>query len=115
MSTTLTLGTTITRIDADGDPVVCDVAVHFTAACTSPGYPATWTQPGEGPDYELTFERAEFDGGEPDDAPGPLNYAELATLKVWFVANFDRAYEAANDNHDDGRDPDDRGWRGLEA
>jgi hypothetical protein len=97
----LTLGTTILRTDADGDTVECDVAVHFTADCTSPGYPATRTDPGEGPEHECQFDGAELDGvpGKLTDAePDKLTDAELGTLRTWFEANHDKAHEAANDN-----------------
>jgi hypothetical protein len=115
----LELYTTITRIDADGDPVECDATVSFTAECISPGYPATYTQPGEGPEYEVTFEDAELETRF-CPVPGKLTEAELATLRGWFLANLERAREAARDDGADGFDDErdhanDNGWRGLEA
>lgn len=100
----LTLSTTILRTDADGDTIECDVAVHFSATCVNPGYRATQTDPGEGPEYECLFEGAEFDGGGPDDELTP---DELERMRTWFATRGDAASEAANDN--------DIGWRGLEA
>lgn len=94
----LCLGTTLTRVDPDGDPVPCDVVVYFDVASYTPGARATWTDPGWGPEYEFSFRSAEFDG-EPDDAPGPLTAIEIATLQAWFDANHSGATECANDNH----------------
>jgi hypothetical protein len=120
----LELYTTITRTDVDGEAVECEAIVYFTVESFSPGYCATWTQPGEGPEIECAFDRAELDG-LPTDAP--LTDAELATLRTWFVTNHDKAYACANDNFEPGPDPDDardreyddrmtdHGWRGLAA
>jgi hypothetical protein len=116
------LHTTILRTDEFGDQVECDATVHFTAECTSPGYAATYMQPGDGPEFECTFESAELETRY-CPVPGKLTEAELGTLRTWFQANTDKVWQAANDNFDDGPDPDEardrawdeRGWRGLEA
>jgi hypothetical protein len=114
------LCTTIVR-----DGLEQDVTVHFSAECLSPGYAATWDDPGYPAEYETKFESAELD--QPEIAGGTLTDAELATLRTWFVTNWDKAADAAaaaNDNFADGPDPDvardrkfdDRDfWRGLEA
>lgn len=88
--------TLCTTIDRDGD--AHDVTVHFSATCVNPGYAATRTDPGEGPEFECLFEDAEFDGGEPGDHLTP---AELATLRTWFATKGDAASEVANDNRAD--------------
>lgn len=115
------LYTTVIRTDPDGDTVECEAAIHFTVDSYTPGYAATWTRPGEGAEIECSFDRAELVGLP---VAAPLTDAELATLRAWFEANHDQAYEAANDNHDNRPDPDDAreravadaaGWRGLEA
>ena len=90
--------TRMIRVDVDGDQVECDMIVYFEVDSFTPGCPATWEQPAEAPEYELSFLSAEFDGGEPDDAPGPLTEAEVAVLKVWFEANYDRACEFADES-----------------
>jgi hypothetical protein len=112
----LELYTTIIRTDADGHEVECPATVRFSIESYTPGYPATWTQPGEAAEFECAFEDAGLDG------KGALIDAELATLRSWFAANTDRVWHVANDNRDDGPDPDDArdrangdGWRGLAA
>jgi hypothetical protein len=104
----LGLYTTIVRIDEDGDPIECDAVVHFTVESFTPGYPATRTDPAEGPEIEVAFESAELDGH-----PGKLTDAELSTLRTWFDAHHEQAWDCANDNYEPGPDPDDardRGW-----
>ena len=99
--TELYLCTTIVRQDADGDPVECDAIVYFDAHMTARGGRATWTDPGWAPEYECTFRSADLDG-EPSDAPGPLTAIEIETLRAWFDAQADAAWECANDNFDRG-------------
>jgi hypothetical protein len=91
------LYTTILRTDADGDEVEHDVAIHFAATCTSRGYRATRTDPGDGPEYECVFEDAELDV-KPRTTIAPLTADELATLRTWFTANTDKVWQAANDD-----------------
>ncbi len=112
MSTTLRLGTTITRTDADGDAVECEAVISFTVESYSPGCPAVMYQasgdpgwPAEAVDYEFRFDGAELEC-EPDEAPGPLTDAELLTLRSWFASHHAEACEAANDNFAFGPDPD---------
>jgi hypothetical protein len=112
----LELYTTVIRTDTDGGAVECQATVRFSIESYTPGYPATWTQPGEAAVFECAFEGAEIDGKD------ALTDAELATLRSWFAANTGRAWHVANDNRDDGPDPDDprdrandNGWRGLAA
>ena len=93
----LWLGTTLIRQDAAGEPVECDVAINYAATMTSPGYPATWMEPAEGPEFEIEFLSAELDG-IPEDAPGPLTAIETATLRKWFEEHESDAIERANDN-----------------
>lgn len=86
-----TLCTTIVR-----DGLEQDVTVQFTAECTLAASRACWDDPGYPAEYETRFESAELD--QPEIAGGPLTDAELATLRTWFVANWDKAADAANDN-----------------
>ena len=79
----LWLSATLIRQDDEGEPVECDVAINYAATMTSPGYPATWMEPAEGPEFEIEFLSAELDG-IPDDAPGPLTAIEIETLRKWF-------------------------------
>jgi hypothetical protein len=131
------LHTTILRTDEFGDEVELDVAIQVAATCISRGYRVTRTDPGDGPEYECVFEGAELDvkplphsdtlgvrqPNEKLTGIAPLTEAELGTLRTWFDANTDKVWQAANDNFDDGPDPDEardrawdeRGWRGLEA
>jgi len=92
----LSLCTTIIR-----DGYAQDVTVNFSATCVNPGYRATRSDPGEGPEFECLFEGAELDC--PEDDEGPLTEPELATLRTWFVTKGDAAHEAANDNMERGR------------
>lgn len=105
----LFLCTRLIRTDVDGDRVECDVVIYFEVESYSPGCPASlWgpaPHPGDDPEYEFSFLSAEFDGGEPDDAPGPLTEPEIATLRAWFEANHDKACEVAADRTPD-RDAD---------
>jgi hypothetical protein len=93
----LWLNTTLIRQDNDGQPVECDVAINYAATMTHPGYPATWTDPAEAPEFEIEFIGAELDG-DPCDAPGPLTVIEIAAMRKWFEENEARAWECANDN-----------------
>ena len=107
MSKTLSLGTTITRTDSEGDAVECDAVITFTVESYTPGCPAVRYQPNgdpgwpaEGAEYEFAFDGAELES-EPDEAPGPLTDAELLTLRAWFQNHHAEACEAANDNYGD--------------
>lgn len=111
----LTLCTTIMR-----DGLAHDVTIEFSAQCVSPGYPATYMQPGEGPEYEITFEGAELVCPEADDHG--LTDAEMDTLRARLLSSHEKAREAAIDDRgealgwDDERDhANDNGWRGLKA
>jgi hypothetical protein len=115
------LYTSIIRTDEFGDEVELEVVINAAATCTSRGYRATRDDPGDGHEYECVFEGAELDV-KPLSGIAPLTDAELTTLRTWFDANADKAWQAANDNFDDGPDPDDardrardNGWRGLAA
>lgn len=70
------LCTRLTRHDADGNPVDCDMVLSFVCSLTH---------------YEFMLTEIEFDGGPPDDAPWPLTLCEIAELGAWF----DRHYEDA--------------------
>jgi hypothetical protein len=93
--------TTITRQTKECGPVACDVVVYFDVGSFSKGRPADlWgaaPHPEEPSEMEFVFVSAEFDGGEVDDAPGPLTEAEIAGLKTWLEdgAGNEKAYEAA--------------------
>ena len=95
----LAICATIDRRDiVTGETIACDVLIYFDVESYTPGCRATWMQPAEGPEFELRFDRAEFDE-EPDDcAPGQLTVAELATLEAWFYAGLqDKARQMACD------------------
>jgi hypothetical protein len=102
MSGPLTLGTTLIRPDADGDPEEYDVLISFEVDSYTPGYPARIygdpgdCYPGEAADYEFAFLGAAFD--PPDAEAAPLTEAEIVTLKAWFAANHDRACDEAESN-----------------
>ena len=128
MTGPLTLGTTLTRPDADGEPEAWDVLISFEVESYTPGYPARIygdpddCYPGEGPEYAFSFLGAAFD--PPDADTAPLTEAEIVTLKAWFAANHDRACEEADKNTPDAwdydedryeRDRDDRMERNLWA
>ena len=84
----LAICATIDRRDiVTGEIIACDVLIYFNVESYTPASVcATWMQPAEGPEFELRFDRAEFDG-EPDDCvTGQLTVAELATLEAWFYA-----------------------------
>lgn len=113
MTGDLFLCTTITRTDRDSDPIELDVLIYFEVVSYSPGCPARirWDEndhPAEPAEYEFEFLRAEFDGGECADAPGPLTAEEIAALKDWFTKHHQEACEAADEQRadDDGPDPD---------
>jgi hypothetical protein len=110
----LELYTTVIRTDADGDEVECNTTITFTAECTRPGCAPSWDDPvGAGAEYAITFEGAQLETRF-CPAPGALTDAEMATLRVWFAANHDKACEAAEGRFE--RDyANDNGWRGLEA
>jgi hypothetical protein len=93
------LFTEVGRTDADGDPVVVEVAVFFCIDAYWPGYPArlgddpTRCWPAEPAEYDLSFVTAEITERFGDHAP--LNYAELVTLHTWFDHHYDDACEVA--------------------
>jgi hypothetical protein len=90
----LFLCTTIVRTTPDG-PVECDVIVYFDVMHYVRGHRATWTDPAQAPEFEFDFMLAEFDGGEPDEAPGPLTNTETCSLMVWFATQYAAAAECA--------------------
>jgi hypothetical protein len=87
-----------TRLCRDGYDY--DVVVYFSCISYRPGCAAqvygdpSVCYPAEPAEAEFEFVRAEFDGGEPDDAPGPITEAETATLRVWFEAHEAEALRA---------------------
>ncbi len=85
--------TTLSRADAEGCTGDCDVVVHFSVASRVRGCPATRDDAGCADEFEFAMEGAEFDGGEPDDCPGPLTDDELRTLLAWLVSG--EGYQAA--------------------
>jgi len=100
----------------------CDVVVYFTCHSYSAGtrhthpgghwnrHIGTWDPPDD-PEAEFEFLRAEFDGGEPDDAPGAITPAETDTLRDWFDAHQDEALQAYLDQTpDDFGDEADRAY-----
>lgn len=100
LPTYLAICATINRCDiVTGETIACDVLIYFNVESYTPGCSATWMQPAEGPEFELRFDRAEFDE-EPDDCvTGQLTVAELATLEAWFYTSDgqDKAYQRACD------------------
>ncbi len=101
-----------TTLQRDGTDY--DVVVYFKVTSYSPGQPAVMYQrngdpgwPADPEEWEFEYLRAEFDGGEPADAPGPITGIEEAALMDWFDENYDLACEvAAEQRHDHGPDPD---------
>jgi hypothetical protein len=117
--THLFLCTTITRRGTDGTDVICDMLIRFRVTSYVPGCPEVRYQrngdpgwPAESAEYEFEVESIEFDSGRaypntpPDDAPWPLTDDEDAILRQWFDAAYDQACTVADDNWDDGPDPD---------
>jgi hypothetical protein len=96
--TDLALYASLSRLDADGYVIACDVRVFFDIARRRPGYPATRHDPGEADEYQCVFTGAEFDP-QPDDAPGPLDTDELADLRAWFDRHHEQAALRAADAH----------------
>jgi hypothetical protein len=95
------LCTTIVRPDESGDSVEHDIKVWFSADCTVAASRACWDDPGYPAEYDVTFESAEFHGRFAPE--GHLTETELATLRTWFLAKENEAWEAANDNAAAGR------------
>lgn len=83
--------TKTTIIERDG--VEIEVEVEFDA---TPLIPATWDDPAEGGEIELSEVTV---GGEPIDPP--LTDAEAEKLETWCAENLEYA------DFDDGPDPDD--------
>ena len=118
--TDLFLCTTLRRNDLDGDPADIDVILYFQCTSYSAGTRRThpgghWNgdgwDPPDDPEFEAEFLRAEFDGPEPSDAPGPLTEAETAGLRDWFEAHQDEALQAYLDQTpDDFGDEADRAY-----
>lgn len=112
-SSDLFLGTTIQRTDCDGERFDVDMVIYFKVVSYSAGRPARlYGEPGdcypEDPaEYEFEVDRIEFDNPvgvgnvPPDDAPGPLTDEEDATLRQWFDAHYDLAFERAVENQSD--------------
>jgi hypothetical protein len=103
--TDLSISTTIARFYADGDIGACDVLVYFRVTHFSPGYKGDMIDPPCGPEYEFDFVRAELDG-HPEETP--LTAAEIDDLTGWLYdgGGYGKAIECAEENHDDGPDPD---------
>jgi len=101
----LYLCTTLVRQDNDGDPVEVDAIVYFEARMTSRGCRAqtygdpSGCYPAEPAEFEITFASADLDG-IPHGAPGPITAIETETLRTWFDAHENEAWECANDNYD---------------
>ena len=111
-STSLTIGTTITREDAYGDPVEADVCITFAVEDYHPAVPAQLygpperCYPGEAAEFSATIETIEFDGEPPDAISGPLTDTERATVTAWFGAHQDEVSERVEEHMadaDDGR------------
>jgi len=89
-----------------------DVVIYFRCTNYRPGtrhthpgghwnrHIGTWDPPDD-PEAEFEFLRAEFDGGEPDDAPGAITPAETDTLRARFEAHEADALQAYMDQHAD--------------
>ena len=112
----LFLCTRMQRTDADGDRFDVDMVIYFKVVSYSPGSPGCMYQrngdpgwPPEAAEYEFEIDRIEFDSGQqtpnqpPDDAPWPLTDDEDALLRQWFDANYDQAWQAAEDGWVDER------------
>ena len=106
------LCTHMARTDADGERIDVDMLIRFAVVTYTAGSRATWMQPADPAEFEFEVTSIEFDSGRlrlntpPDDAPWPLTDAEDATLRAWFDANYDQAWQVAVDHHDNGPDPD---------
>ena len=94
-STELSLSTKLRRFNTDGMLEAYDVIVFFTYTHRSAGFSATRVDPEDPAEYEFEFLRADFDGGEPDDAPGPLTSSELVDLQYWFDSHYAEAWQVA--------------------
>jgi len=101
------LCTTLTRRDADGAPVECDVLLTFTSHCTAAGCAARTygdpadCYPAEGNEWEHELIGIAFDApgcAPPDDAPGALTPLEIADMDAWFDAHQCEADEIADGN-----------------
>lgn len=94
--------TTLTRKTEEFGDVETDIVIEFRITHYIRGYPATWTDPAEGPEFEFEITDIYFDGGECDDAPGPVTDTERAALTAWFEGDgFDKAYESVCDYQTD--------------
>lgn len=112
--------TSMTRTDADGDFVHCDMLIRFRVVSFTKGSPEVRYQrngdpgwPAEPAEYEFEVTGIEFDAGPamgnvpPDDANWPLTDDEDAILRQWFDANHDLACMKADDDSEcHGPDPD---------
>ena len=99
--------TTITRQTEEWGAVKCDVVIHFEVASFVAGYAASWDDPAAANEYEFRLTSAEFDGGEPDAAPGPITDAERATLAEWLAGDgYEKAAGAADCNRSNSLYPD---------
>lgn len=87
--------TTLTRPDLYGGTGQFDVIVHFKLTHYVEGCPASYDDPGYGPEFEFEFLRAEFDGDH-SDSPDAMTATEIVTLITWFhIDGFDEAREIA--------------------
>lgn len=122
--TQLTVGTTLVRQSEHG-PIDCDVVVTYEGRIVTPEQPPSWEDPGCAAEIDAEFISAEFDGGAPDEAPGPLTAGEVATLRARFHSPdgqrlvYQDIVERANTgpDADDARDRaiDDRMFRNLSS
>ena len=93
----LSVGTTLTRINPEFGPIHCDIIIYFSIEHYIPGCPARLygdpgdCYPAEPAEYDFRIDLIEFDGGEVDDAPGPLTPAEIETLTAWFKSDGNEA------------------------
>ena len=89
--------TSLTRDTAEYGPIECDIVIYFSIESYSPGCPARIygdpddCYPAEAAEYDFAIDLIEFDGGEVDDAPGPLTPAEIETLTAWFKGDGNEA------------------------
>lgn len=116
----LSLSTTVKRPDVGGEITDWDVIVYFKVVSYSPGCPEVRYlrngdpgYPAEPAEYEFEFVGAEFDGA-PARELGLLTDVEIEGLKKWFEENHDRACEEADEQADDGLDPDEAYERAQE-
>ena len=98
----ITLTAPLIRHTADGDPVELDVTLTVRADLTARYQPAVMYlrngdpgYPEEPAEWEFTLLSAEEDGAPGDDAAGPITDAEMAVLRAWLDAKYERAAQEA--------------------